>query len=83
MFTGKVIAAYVWWNPKHLVRKARPTRKMVTLRLIGWKFFSRKARRLEIGNHGMTFLSIFIYWENSHAFSVSALRRAITACCIS
>ena len=41
MFTGKVIAAYVWWKPKHLVRKGRPSRKMVTLCLIDWNFFSQ------------------------------------------
>ena len=55
MFTGKVIAAYVGWKPKHLVRKARPARKLVTLHLIDWKFFSHKARRLEIDNHVRSF----------------------------
>ena len=55
MFTGKVIAEYVWWKPKHLVRKARPTRKLVTLRLIDWKLFFRKAGRLEIVNHVRSF----------------------------
>ena len=50
-----MIAAYVWWKAKHLVREARPARKLVTLSLIDQELVCRKFRTIQIDDNVWSF----------------------------